>query len=690
SFFLSPPDKYTALKTVLGFPFGSLIGIGLYFAVIDPIELPETTRQLLGAVMSLGLACGYAFSPQVRCITFLLLPTFVGRKGRSYIHAFVISYLIAGPIHNIIMNGREVARSLSCTRELSSNFSKARWELKKKPLGDVMQQFQSEGMYLNKVASKVNESFAPLKKEIRDHSGEKQIKKNTKFVDGVTKNRRGKRLKEIENKNSVQRNAKKSEKAEKDYRKKLELRCEDIWNQGVINCRKKFNGLWSRCLNTIPFIGYMLCLPLKMTFLCQLIRVVPGTVGMSCDAMDVVEPGFGDTYTSSEDAVESMDNSFSVNMQYKLVKSPEDIDYSTAEEVRKGTMHEFDSRELWLDFFMTLIKRFLAFTFILVFISSYKYNKKYLSDFRFDNIYITKYFRHIDARRHARGKSTLLPLKKFEAADLIFPSSKKIMKIEKKKLSSGTFMIVMRSLVATIIIWSANLIYNVLDIIRRSSRIEYKQQGKHHIQIDVHGTGFMGQIVRLFLSGFNSKHEMEMISTNFACLPQPLKLENKYILYVYLLYGLIWTFTLLEAYGLRLKRVVASFFYRKREKRRILYLYNEMLKKRRGFLRHVRHRILKQARKQQLFRKTGIIYSLTQRYPRLSFLKRFVSSKGKCLICEDPEKKDFVRCQTPGCNFGYCKECWIDIKRRCYACMTFIDEEITESDITDDDINDED
>jgi hypothetical protein len=30
--------------------------------------------------------------------------------------------------------------------------------------------------------------------------------------------------------------------------------------------------------------------------------------------------------------------------------------------------------------------------------------------------------------------------------------------------------------------------------------------------------------------------------------------------------------------------------------------------------------------------------------------------------------KTFVRCPTPGCNWGYCAECWKDIKRKCYAC----------------------
>ena len=47
--------------------------------------------------------------------------------------------------------------------------------------------------------------------------------------------------------------------------------------------------------------------------------------------------------------------------------------------------------------------------------------RHYLSELQYDNVYITKYFKHIDARRKADGKKTLLPLKKFEKKDIIDP-----------------------------------------------------------------------------------------------------------------------------------------------------------------------------------------------------------------------------------------------------------------------------
>ena len=46
--------------------------------------------------------------------------------------------------------------------------------------------------------------------------------------------------------------------------------------------------------------------------------VIPGAFGMACDSMDVMEPGFGETYVAADDTMDAMDNNFDVNMQYKV------------------------------------------------------------------------------------------------------------------------------------------------------------------------------------------------------------------------------------------------------------------------------------------------------------------------------------------------------------------------------------
>lgn len=62
------------------------------------MALPEETRQLLGALIIFGVAGGYATSVAVRCVCFLMIPTFMGKAGRSYIGTFAIAFLIAGTL----------------------------------------------------------------------------------------------------------------------------------------------------------------------------------------------------------------------------------------------------------------------------------------------------------------------------------------------------------------------------------------------------------------------------------------------------------------------------------------------------------------------------------------------------------------------------------------------------------------
>lgn len=667
-FFRAPPEKYKAVKAVLGFPFGAALGIILYHLVLDFEWLKESTRHFLGGVFVIGLASGYALSVQVRCMSCLLIPTFFGKTGRSYIAAFAVVYLISGPINAIILNGHEVTRSLGCTTELLKNHTIARMELRMKPIGDMMQEFQSEGMLMNKVVKRIEKTFGPMKKEVMDNSEEKEMKKNTAFVDRITGGARGNREKKVEQHTKV-KDPKKYEKVEAEYKKKLDYRCEDVWNHAVLACRKSFLSTEHTCLSKIPIVGYLLCLPFKLTVMCELIRLVPGALGSSCNSDDAVDSGFGEVFVAARDMAGSMDNDFHANLQYKVVRTPEALEIVTADEVRQKTLHEFESKQVWLEFGLTLLKRMMAFTFILVFLSAYKYNKAYLTDIKHDNIYITSYFRHIDNRRYRANKMTLLPLKKIEQDNCIIPTSTKVMKAEKGKIVKATVKIVIRALISTVIIFSSDLLYGVLDIIRRNSRIEYRQTGEHIIDIDIYGKGFMSEIVKLFLRGFNHEHKIDNISTNFECLPRPIKMDDKYRWMIYGTFAALWVLMLFEAYGLRLRRLVASGFYRKREKVRVLYMYNDMLKKRRGFLKHMRRHIRKQVRKNNVLVKTSLINSIQKEFPIFcGWLKIFGSGKSSCLICNDKEKEGFYHCPTSGCNVGYCAECWCDIKQRCYSC----------------------
>ncbi|XP_034722086.1 E3 ubiquitin-protein ligase DCST1, partial [Etheostoma cragini] len=82
----------------------------------------------------------------------------------------------------------------------------------------------------------------------------------------------------------------------------------------------------------------------------------------------------------------------------------------------------------------TILHHLLSVTFITMFTQAFGYLRQYRRDVRFDNVYITTYFRQIDARRRRAGKRFLLPLKRSERKKMIEPCGLKIHPEELKQV----------------------------------------------------------------------------------------------------------------------------------------------------------------------------------------------------------------------------------------------------------------
>ena len=136
----------------------------------------------------------------------------------------------------------------------------------------------------------------------------------------------------------------------------------------------------------------------------------------------------------------------------------------------------------------------------------------------------------------------------------------------------------------------------------------------------------------------------------------------------------------MEMYSLRTRRIICGYFYRIRSKKRTLFLYNKLLKRRKGFLRYSTQRV-RQLVDQKLFqypndqiantfvyglideKKCGLLVKIIQKV-----IKIFI--KNKCIICDeklDPNQKHFKCCETK-CNLNYCYQCWNECHQRCLVC----------------------
>ncbi|XP_013927327.1 PREDICTED: DC-STAMP domain-containing protein 1 [Thamnophis sirtalis] len=146
------------------------------------------------------------------------------------------------------------------------------------------------------------------------------------------------------------------------------------------------------------------------------------------------------------------------------------------------------------------------------------------------------------------------------------------------------------------------------------------------------------------------------------CLPDPRGMSWEEYVKTAIPLGALVMLCFLQVYVFRIRRVIAAFYFPKREKKRIIYLYNEMLRQRLAFVIVQRKRIILRARRRKRVRKP----LLNQIGHWCPFLKRFLIRR--CILCNRPESRRSLTCSNPDCETVYCRICWKDLGQTCFAC----------------------
>lgn len=235
--------------------------------------------------------------------------------------------------------------------------------------------------------------------------------------------------------------------------------------------------------------------------------------------------------------------------------------------------------------------------------------------------------------------------------------------------------------------------FELLDIVARHSRINYEQEGFHHMNITVNGTGFVANLIRSSVNGFNINKNIDLMMTNDVCLPSPTHTESFKILQIYLLFILNFYLIYNQVYIHRLKRAVCAYFYPKLEKRRIIYLYNKILKERKKIFDKIVNTMKFEVNRKNVHRFTQVILKINHSLNILKhfdiFLKtllekllkyckcfrRFSFARHKCFICHAVQSNKqtknsmiFWMCNKKKCGAIFCDQCWRDISRNCLIC----------------------
>ncbi|XP_012271973.1 E3 ubiquitin-protein ligase DCST1 [Orussus abietinus] len=666
-----PIGTHKKTRALIGFFLGFFFGVFFYETIVVDLAFEKYTSLALGVVIVTSLSVGCSSSIQVRCICLLTVPSFFGRAGRSVLKALVLGYVIAGPIFNLTVNGKEVVRTFACTTQLTYNLTRTRFDLMFKPFQQAGFNVRTDANEIKDTLSSVRDLTSSIVEEIEGEEETRRLKEENDYVDDSMGD--AKRSEEIEErkKKAVAGARTEGEIYEAKYREKVEARCEEQLDKGSEHCREMFGEAYKRCSSAVTWIAaWLLCWPAKLAFVCNVAQALGGP--SICDPAGKVDVDVGRNYAALKETRDALGRSFKdARMRYKVQLAPTLVDAYEATDAAKAVMHDFNVRRRLFDGGMVLLKRCLAFVFLKIVLSAQDYHDGYLRDIEHDNVYVTAYFRKIDARRRARGSVALLPLKKMERDKFVDPYSGRPGKAERANLIGQTVKLVLEMVTATTFVLLDRLFYETLDLVRRHARMEYAQSGRHDVKLEIRGTGVIASLLRSVVAGFDLKRRVRTVVSNEACLPRPSQLESYVLGKIYGTYLAVWVTVFLSSYTQRLRRVACSFFYRKREKRRVLYLYNETLRRRLGCLREARARIRALGRARLLDREVG--------RGMFAWIDLLAPPRPKCLVCGESEPRagpagpKFRVCPTPGCPFVSCPECWTDVGQVCLACADPLD-----------------
>ncbi|GBP35587.1 E3 ubiquitin-protein ligase DCST1 [Eumeta japonica] len=604
-----------------------------------------------GAVMaSASDGIGNAVSIQVRCISLLTVPMYCGKAGRGILKVLVLTFVIAGsviitasnsPIANMGMNAREVVRVFACSTRLAYNVSRARYALMAEPFRKAVFGIDTEIAEVEDAFRSIHDVVAPIEAELEGSGEAGQGKEVNDYIDQAFGDSH--RSDGIEDKYKVEKEDEEKDIYEKQYLKKVEYRCEDQLSRGAAICMEKFASAYDSCKKAMPwYASWLLCWPMRLTFVCNIVQVVGGA--KICNSKAQIDPGLGEGYLYLKKAQSGLTKDFKeVRLQYRVSKVRDLVDVQDAKETGQRVIHAFEQKSAMMQSMITFVNVCVALLVLRIVMAAQDYHDRYLTSIEHDNVYITGYFKRIDARRDKKKKYILLPLKKMERRRYIDVISTRQVAAERKRLLTQALKVLLEVVTATTFVMLDRLFYEALDVVRHHAEVQYTQEGHHDVDIQVDGTGMVAGVVRRVLNRLNTRSRIRRTLTNEPCLPRARATPRIYYLHIY--GGYLWILLLLyvDAYTIRLRRLICSYFYPKREKQRILHLYNDILKKRMKMRKTLRQKAAQSVRAHYLSGES--LLSLRLKFPNLlGWLEAFPAARKKCLICGETQPKK-VKCK---------------------------------------------
>lgn len=226
-------------------------------------------------------------------------------------------------------------------------------------------------------------------------------------------------------------------------------------------------------------------------------------------------------------------------------------------------------------------------------------------------------------------------------------------------------------LIATIIIFFDYVLYFVLQLIDRYGNLNINIGGSTTLEVTVGGSGLISKFLKVFLTGINLDNDFDVNFNLTTCIPNPKKPDDKNIYIFGFLYFFAFVFLIMQAYGLRLRRKIATFFYPERDAERIKYLHEKIRHNRKSFFSWIKQHLMSRNKHQYIENRITLRGLIEYRHPR--FAKYFcccLPKKIMCISCSNEQDGTIKFHECEKCHSEYCDDCYGDMQYTCLICRS--------------------
>uniref|UniRef100_A0A182RC35 DC_STAMP domain-containing protein n=1 Tax=Anopheles funestus TaxID=62324 RepID=A0A182RC35_ANOFN len=608
---------------------------------------PALYWMLLGISFLIALVL-LTRSKGVRCVSMLLVPQFLSKRGRAALIGYIFLLTVTGPTANTMHNVEVLGETLSCTQQ----------QLKmaiRDTIGALKVPFLAMKQIIDELLKTVEQSFMKVQRTMMEML--KLVKRILHSIKSAYE-----WLRDIV---SVC-NDKLGSPSE---------RCMQALDQTIEACKEEMGNMDFLC--EVTQVGKTICYGAKMVdYFCELIDFISDAV------IEEIEQGI-------QNLMQNLEKLFRVKVEYDHTFDFATNASKTFAEVGAEIRQEIVDRTLPLRRTFNFLGMVTSGFFVCIVLRAIRYRKRYLRKDHFDNNFLTEDFYNIENRRLELNIETVFPLTRKESHRYVPLTSFHLTWKERFRIAKSLTFLVISTVQICGQLAADYALYWLLTLIKH-----FMHEGSNRMKgssasavpsplVGVSGEGIIADTLRDIVRSFEPIINGTAIDPS-QCIPDASAPRFGRYGQIGTLLVICWCFAFIEPYGLRVRQLVMRRYYPARARARAIWLYNDILLKRVHLLKVLRMHLTgaKDRNQRASVNWMDVVRAKTNRY----WICRMVLGQGgtvRCILCGDvlQENADpVVRCSRTECPGIYCQDCLLETGNNCSLCLDVLMSEARELD----------